>query len=195
MEDDEGYQCCAACQQYLVDDEEEYWRDNDTDTDEDEFQASTDMSQGELQQYLGDMTNVTYESLKGEYLWAKRRFRSFGQKSIRFTRFPRKSWSLSMSSRKGGKRKGRKGKSRGKGRYHFEPSVINHSSLAGGKGGKRKGKGKGKGKSGSNMSYVTNPRGSDGQIMKCHECLSTDHLAASCPEKKGGKRERQPFHD
>ena len=141
------------------------------------------------------MTNATYESSKGEYLRAKRRFRSFGQKSSRFTRFPRKSWSLSMSSRKGGKRKGRKGKSRGKGRYHFEPSVINHSSLAGGKGGKRKGKGKGKEKSGSNMSYVTNPRGSDGQIMKRHACLSTDHLVASCPKKNGGKRERQAFHD
>ena len=108
VEDDEGYQCCAACQQYLVDDEEEYWRDNDTDTDEEEFQAQKDMNPTELQQYLGDMTNATYESLKGEYLWAKRRFRSFGQNSFRFTRFPRKSWSLSMSSRKGGKRKGRK---------------------------------------------------------------------------------------
>ena len=81
---------------------------------------------------------------------------------------------------------GRKGK--GKGRYHFEPSVINHSSLAGGKGGgKRKGKGKGKGKFGGKMSFMTNPRGSDGNVMKRHECNSEDHLIASCPKKKAEK--------
>ena len=43
------------------------------------------------------------------------------------------------------------------------------------------------------MSYVTNPRGSDGQIMKCHECLSTDHLVASCLKKKGGKGKGKRF--
>ena len=80
-----------------------------------------------------------------------------------------------------------KAEGKGKGRYHFEPSVINHSSLAGGKGGgKRKGKAKGKGKFSGKMSFMTNPRGSDGNIMKCHECNSEDHLIASCPKKKGG---------
>ena len=68
MEDDDGYPCCAACQQFLVEDEDEYWRDNGTDTDEEEFQAAKDMSTPELQQYLGDMTDVTYEGLKGEYM-------------------------------------------------------------------------------------------------------------------------------
>ena len=156
-EDDEGYSCCAVCQQYLVDDEEEYWRDNDTDTDEEEFQATKSMSQPELQQYLGDMTDVTYDGLRDEYLWAKRRFRQFGQKSSRRSRFPRKSWS--MSNRKGGRRKGGKGRSKGKGRYHFEPSVINSSSLAGGKGGKGKGKGKSqKGKFGGKMSSCPIPK-------------------------------------
>ena len=43
------------------------------------------------------------------------------------------------------------------------------------------------------MSYVTNPRESDGQIMKCHECQSTDHLVASCPKKKGGKGKGKRF--
>ena len=65
--------------------------------------------------------------------------------------------------------------------------MINSSSLAGGKG---KGKGKGKsqkGKFGGKMSFMTNPKGSDGNVMKCHECGSENHLIASCPKKKGGK--------
>ena len=141
------------------------------------------MSQPELQQYLGDLSNATYDDLKAEYLWAKRRFRQFGQKSSRSARFPRKSWSLSMRPRKGGRKS--KGKGRGKGRFHFEPSVINHSSLAGGKG--KGGKG-GKGKKGKgSQAYFQNPTGSDGQVMKCHECGSDQHLIASCPKKKGGK--------
>ena len=142
------------------------------------------MSTPELQQYLGDMSDVTYDGLKDEYLWAKRRFRNFSKKSSRFKRFPRKSWSMSMSSGKGGKRR-KGGKRKGKGRYHFEPSVINHSSLAGGK--NRKGKGKGKGKFGGKMHFMTNPRGSDGNVMKCHECNSEEPLIASCPKRKGGK--------
>ena len=171
-------------QQYIVEDEDDYWRDNDTDTDEDEYQAAQEMSTPELQQYLGDMSDATYDGLKGEYLWAKKRFRTFGKKSSRFTRFPRKSWSMSMSSGKGKRRKGGKRKGKGK-RYHFEPSVINHSSLAGGK--NRKGKGKGKGKFGGKMHFMTNPTGGDGKVMKCHECQSETHLIASCPNKKGGK--------
>ena len=131
VEDEEGWPCCSACQQYVVEDEDEYYRDNDADTDEEGFQVANDMSQPELQQYLGDMANTTYDGLKSEYLWAKRRFRQFSQKSSRISRFPRKSWSMSMSSGKG-RRKGGRGK--GKRGYHYEPSVIGHSSLAGGKG-------------------------------------------------------------
>jgi hypothetical protein len=147
------------------------------------------MSQPELQQYLGDMTNANYDDLKSEYLWAKRRFRQFSGKSSRKSRFPRKSWSMSMSSGKG-RRKG--GRPKGKRGYHYEPSVMNHSSLAGGK---SKGKGKGKKSKGfgGKMHFMSNPKGSDGETMKCHECQSTDHLIARCPKKKGGKGKGKRF--
>ena len=104
VEDEEGWPCCSSCQHYMIDDENE---DNDTDTDEEESQAATEMSQPELQQYLGDMSNTTYDGLKPEYLWAKRRFREFAGKSSRKPRFPRKSWSMSMSSGKGRRKGGR----------------------------------------------------------------------------------------
>ena len=38
--------------------------------------------------------------------------------------------------------------------------------------------GKGKGRRG-------NPRGPDGQIMRCHECDSTKHLVGNCPRRAG----------
>ena len=49
---------------------------------------------------------------------------------------------------------------------------------------KEKGKGR---KFDGKMHFMTNPRGSDGNVMKCHECNSEDHLIASCPKRKGGK--------
>jgi hypothetical protein len=77
--------CCASCRRYLVEDEDEYWSDNDTDTDEDDHQVTLEMSAPELQQSLGDMTDATYENLEGEYLWAKRRSRQSGKKALRLT--------------------------------------------------------------------------------------------------------------
>ena len=42
----------------------------------------------------------------------------------------------------------------------------------------RRSPGKGKGRRG-------NPRGPDGQIMRCHECDSTEHLVGNCPRRAG----------
>ena len=51
-----GHPCCTSCcasdLQYLGEDEDEYWSDNDADTDEDEWQAILEMSALELQQSL-----------------------------------------------------------------------------------------------------------------------------------------------
>ena len=54
VEHQAGYPCCTSCcasgLQYLGEDEDEYWSDNDADTDEDEWQAILEMSAPELQQ-------------------------------------------------------------------------------------------------------------------------------------------------
>ena len=51
--------------------------------------------------------------------------------------------------------------------------------------GKGKGRGKGKRKgsrsSGKGKGRSINPRGKDGQIMRCHSCGSTSHLRRDCP--------------
>eukprot|EP00959_Pyramimonas_sp_CCMP1952_P231710 4842895-Pyramimonas_sp.AAC.1 len=62
--------------------------------------------------------------------------------------------------------------------------------FCGGKGrgkGRRDTPGKGKGRRGS-------PRGRDGQILKCHECDSTDHLVQDCPAKGNGKGTSTEVH-
>eukprot|EP00959_Pyramimonas_sp_CCMP1952_P269345 5630778-Pyramimonas_sp.AAC.1 len=46
---------------------------------------------------------------------------------------------------------------------------------------------KGKGRRG-------NPRGSGGQILKCHECDSTDHLVKGCPAKGNRKGRSTEVH-
>ena len=52
-------------------------------------------------------------------------------------------------------------------------------------------KGKGKGKrahtSGKGFGRRGNPRDRNGDIMKCHNCSSEEHLAARCPQKGSGK--------
>ena len=67
--------CCASCQQYLIEDEDEYWSDNDTDTDEDEQQAILEMSAPELQQSFERCDRRYIRELGRRVLWAKRRFR------------------------------------------------------------------------------------------------------------------------
>eukprot|EP00969_Alexandrium_andersonii_P321585 14208984-Alexandrium_andersonii.AAC.1 len=47
-----------------------------------------------------------------------------------------------------------------------------------------RGKGKGEG-SGLGHGRRKNPKGSDGQIMKCRICQSEDHCARNCPRGKG----------
>ena len=51
--------------------------------------------------------------------------------------------------------------------------------------GKGKGKSKGKRTSGKGFGRKGNPKGRDGQVMKCHECDSEEHLVAQCPRRKG----------
>ena len=159
--DDGGHTVCSTCSQYWYDDHDDY---NDTDT-EDEFDESM-MDHSDLSSYYGSFDGCTEQSLRQEYLFAKRRFRRFTGKQTRDSRFPRRpaSWDLRFGGKRGGKGKG-------KGKY-YAGFPFGPSSLAGGKG-KNKGKGRG------------NPTGKDGQQMKCHGCGSTDHLIMQCPTGKG----------
>ncbi|CAK0831488.1 unnamed protein product [Prorocentrum cordatum] len=175
VQDDEGYDCCAVCSSYLYEDEP---GDDDSMTDDDDLDTSQ-FTQEELQEYYGDSEGWDYDTLLHEYLFAKRRFRHFVQRNSRRSRFPRSNWSLRMNSGKGGSSFGR-GRGHGKG-YHFGGSVVNPGSLAGGKGKKKKG---GKHYM-AGTPGATNPRGSDGRTMRCHECDSETHLVAACPKRKG----------
>ncbi|CAK0813698.1 unnamed protein product, partial [Prorocentrum cordatum] len=175
VQDDEGYDCCAVCSSYLHEDEP---GGDDSMTDDDDLDTSQ-FTQEELQEYYGDSEGWDYDTLLHEYLFAKRRFRHFVQLNSRRSRFPRSNWSLRMNSGKGGSSFGR-GRGHGKG-YHFGGSVVNPGSLAGGKGKKKKG---GKHYM-AGTPGATNPRGSDGRTMRCHECDSETHLVAACPKRKG----------
>ncbi|CAK0801133.1 unnamed protein product, partial [Prorocentrum cordatum] len=181
VQDDEGYDCCAVCSSYLYEDEP---GDDDSMTDDDDLDTSQ-FTQEELQEYYGDSEGWDYDTLLHECLFPKRRFRHFVQRNSRRSRFPRSNWSLRMNSGKGGSSFGR-GRGHGKG-YHFGGSVVNPGSLAGGKGKKKKG---GKHYM-AGTPGATNPRGSDGRTMRCHECDSETHLVAACPKRKGkGKGKR-----
>eukprot|EP00959_Pyramimonas_sp_CCMP1952_P092590 1937800-Pyramimonas_sp.AAC.1 len=58
-----------------------------------------------------------------------------------------------------------------------------------------KGCGKGRGEtSGKGKGRHGNSRGRDGQILKYHECDSTDHLVKDCPVKGNGKGRSSEVH-
>eukprot|EP00971_Amphidinium_carterae_P191460 3798994-Amphidinium_carterae.3 len=110
----------------------------------------------------GEDPNLEAQRLYWQYHQAKRRWRRFtGKPPRRYRRMLR-----------GGHAKG-KGKSASgspTGRSFWSEAWSSYY----------KGKGKGKGKSKSN-SFRRNPRGKDGQPMRCHRCGSTEHLIAKCP--------------
>ena len=123
---------------------------------------------------VGD-NEYTYEDIpagldpvqQGEHLFwayqrAKGRFRRFMRKPVRRVRRFMK----------------RRGKGRGKHAGHFlatmsDGEVAEFFSKNGPKG---RGKGKGKRSSGKGKGRRQNPRGHDGQIMKCRTCRSTEHF-------------------
>jgi len=117
--DEDGYPCCSACASYLYGEDDGY---DDSETDDDDLDTSH-FTQEELQEYYGDLSTMNdYETLKHEYLFAKRRFRRFADRYSRRSRFPRTNWSLRMPAHQ-------------KGRNYFgKGSVVNPGSLAGGKG-------------------------------------------------------------
>ena len=110
----------------------------------------------------------TAEHLFWSYQQAKGRFRRFMRKPIRkVRRFIR-----------------RKGKGKGKHSGYYLATLTDQdleSIFFKGS----KGKGKGKRSTGKGKGRRTNPKGPDGQIMKCRKCGSTEHFQRECPQNQG----------
>jgi len=173
--DEDGWQACSTCGSFAY--PTEHNDDNDTDT---ESEADVEqMDTEEYKAYLGDMEGYGYDDLKTEYFFAKRRFRSFARRPPRRSRFPRTSFHRKGKGKWNGKGsqlfstgKGGKGGFKGHGKFHGM-GTVGPSSLAGGKGFK--------------SSRSGNPTDASGQVMRCHECNSDEHLIRDCPRRSSGK--------
>ena len=104
--DDAGYECCKYCGSYLYEEGGGY--DNDTETEE-EFGEG--MSEAERKEFAGFAGNEDEQAVNDEYMFAKRRFRTFHRRMPRRHRFPRRTnWGFSMGKSKGkGRNKGNHG--------------------------------------------------------------------------------------
>ena len=153
------------------------WADDgygDTDTEPEDGQ---EMTEEEWSHFVGDMSDTTVESLRQEYLFARRRFRAAAERPAR--RFRK---GKGKGRAKGGGKRSKNPFSTGRA-YSVDP--FGPSSLAGGKGKNKGKKGKGDGR---------NPIGQDGQVMRCHECGSPSHLIRECPLKKGKGKAKNSFN-
>ena len=159
---------------YLANAEDEtYYSATDSDTSSDDYQNEIDMTD-----CAGYPDHEVQDYLYQQKRFAKRRWRRFTGRPVRgVRRFIKK---RSYFARRKGKGKGRKGshKGRGKGSLFFTDEsewneAVNYLSSQGvnvytsGKGFGRK----------------KNPRGKDGQVMKCFTpgCGSEDHFQKDCP--------------
>ena len=116
----------------------------------------------------------TAEHLFWSYQQAKGRFRRFMRKPVRkVRRFIR-----------------RKGKGKGKHPGFYLASLNDQDLEEMFFKGFRKGKGKGKRSTGKGRGRRTNPKGPDGQIMKCRKCGSTEHFQKECPQNQGAPAPR-----
>ena len=170
MESDAAGQQCNACGCYFDDE------DISSATESDDGQPDDDVDN--FEQFVTiDGQERTDDAAYGDqlyhdYLMARKRWRRFaGKPPRRYRKFNRRPdrWQKVQ------------------GRFQRSPfgrsyaSFLPQGSLAGGKGGKSKHKGsKGFGRK--------NPRGKDGQTLKCAKCGSDEHLWRQCPGGSGGNR-------
>jgi hypothetical protein len=117
----------------------------------------------------GLSTSEQAEELFWAYQHAKGRFRKFMRKPVRRVR--------RFLKRRG------KGKGKHPGYYLTNLKDQEIENMFFGKGHR---KGKGKRSSGKGKGRRQNPKGSDGQIMKCRVCGSIEHFQRECPRNKGG---------
>ena len=150
------------------------------DEDEDSSETSSDSGNEEIPDIPGLEHLSQADAAEHIYLQfrrAKRTWRRFTGRPVRkFRRFFKKH-----------KRFKGKGKGKGKGRSHGGFMWTQDDTLAYLKG---KGKGKRSHTSGKGFGRRGNPRDRNGEVMKCHNCGSEEHLAARCPQKGSGKGSR-----
>ena len=139
--------------------------DSATSSDNNSLMDNTDlagMNNGQVDEYLF-----------GRYQHAKRRWRRFSGKPVRAIR---------RTLRKKGKGKGSKG---GLGHAYLNINEVLQNSYF-------KGKGKGGNSSGKGFGRRINPKGRDGEVMKCSICQSQYHLRAKCPQRPNTATTSQP---
>ena len=149
-----------------VAEEEASWTDSATSSDQEGYLVDT--------QDLRGMTNQQAdEYLFGRYQDAKRRWRRFTGKPVRHLR--------KVFRRKG------KGKGKGKGSRSFLnlSETLEQSAYF-------KGKGKGGRSSGKGFGRRMNPKGRDGEVLKCSVCNSMYHLRARCPQQSAQQSSAAP---
>ena len=137
-----------------VAEEEASWTDSATSSDQEGFVVDT-------QDLRGMSNQQADEYLFGRYQDAKRRWRRFTGKPVRRLR--------TVFRRKG------KGKGKGSRSYLNLGEALEQSSYF-------KGKGKGGRSSGKGFGRRINPKGRDGEVLKCSVCNSIYHLRARCPQ-------------
>eukprot|EP00435_Cladocopium_sp_Y103_P070385 s66_g35.t1 len=139
---------------------------------EDEFSSSTesdvgddDSEAGQLYAHYNNDPSLLGNVLYGDYMLAKQRWR-------RFSGRPPRRYRRGHFNKYHQKNNYQKLQRYGKTYASFLPP--NAFAAHRGPGGKSKGKGK---------SFPRqNPRGKDGQVLKCHRCGSTEHLIRKCPQ-------------
>ena len=159
---------------YPTEAEEYYIGDED---DEDSSATSSDSGNEEIPEIPGLEQLSQAEAAEHIYLQFRRAKRTWRRFTGRPVRKFRKNFKFHKRS------KG-KGKGKGKGKSHGGFMWTHDDTLAYLKG---KGKGKRAHTSGKGFGRRGNPRDRNGEIMKCHNCGSEEHLAARCPQKGGGK--------
>lgn len=155
---------------------------------DDDIDTDSITSSGECSSIRDDGADPqrTAQNLFWAYRQAKHKWRKYMGKNTRAVRRYAKRFERRKGKGKGkpqsayavGKGKGKKGKNQTSAMLaEMSDSELQHA-LPAFRGHRTPGKGKGR---------KTNPRGPDGQTMRCYECGSIEHLAGSCPRRQGGQ--------
>ena len=138
---------------------------NNGESDTDSATSSDNNSLMDISDLNGMSSFQVDEYLFGRYQHAKKRWRRFTGKPVR---------ALRRVLRRKGKGKGSKG---GLGHAYVNINeTLQQSSFY-------KGKGKGGKSSGKGFGRRLNPKGRDGEVLKCSICQSQYHLRARCPQR------------